>query len=68
MRMPVMGGMDATAAIREREAQTGDHVPIIALTADVMRADRDKCIEAGMDGYLSKPIEAEELFKLGFPI
>jgi len=64
MMMPVMNGLDATRAIREREAastQPGVHLPIIAMTANAMEADRQRCMEVGMDDYLSKPIRAPEL-------
>ncbi len=62
IHMPRMNGFEATAAIRDRERPTGRHVPIIALTADAMKGDRERCLRAGMDGYLSKPIREEELF------
>ncbi len=56
MQMPVMGGVDATMAIRQREKVEGGHVPIIAMTANAMQGDKETCIDAGMDGYVSKPI------------
>jgi two-component system, sensor histidine kinase and response regulator len=56
MQMPVMGGVDSTRAIRQREKTEGGHLPIIAMTANAMQGDREICIEAGMDGYVSKPI------------
>ena len=61
MRMPVMDGLVATKKIREVEAVLGGHVPIIALTANVMPGDQERCIDAGMDGYLSKPFSKTAL-------
>src|SRR5262249_43034867 len=57
-----------TQRIRERESSAGGHVPIIAMTANAMKGDREKCLEAGMDGYVSKPIRADELFSALKPI
>ncbi|HZY83851.1 MAG TPA: response regulator, partial [Gemmataceae bacterium] len=62
LEMPEMGGFEATAAVRAREAETGAHVPVIALTAHAMKGDRERCLAAGMDGYVTKPILARELF------
>lgn len=61
VQMPVMDGFAATAAIRRQEQATGGHIPIIALTANAMNGDRDRCLAAGMDAYLSKPFQARQL-------
>jgi PAS domain S-box-containing protein len=72
IQMPEMGGLEAAAHIRAHEQQTGKHLPIIAMTAYAMKGDRDRCLAAGMDGYVSKPITAQALVRemdeiLGLP-
>src|SRR6185295_16405865 len=62
VQMPEMSGLEATAVIRSHEKDTGRHIPIIALTARAMAGDREQCFAAGMDGYVSKPVRASELF------
>ena len=61
--MPVMDGLASTAAIRQRERSSGSHTPIIAVTAHAMQGDKDRFLEAGMDGYISKPVGRAELIE-----
>lgn len=61
VQMPGMNGYEATTAIREREKMTGGHIPVIALTANAIKGDRERCLEAGFDDYVSKPIRTQEL-------
>jgi two-component system, sensor histidine kinase and response regulator len=64
VQMPEMDGLEATAAIREKEKGTGHRQAVVALTAHAMKGDREKCLVAGMDGYLTKPIRPQELDQL----
>ena len=63
IQMPEVSGFEATVRIRERERSRGGHIPIIAMTAYAMKGDRERCLEVGMDGYVSKPVQSSELFK-----
>ena len=63
VQMPEMDGLTATGKIREGERQTQSHLPIIAMTAHAMNGDRERCLNAGMDGYIPKPINGQELEK-----
>jgi two-component system sensor histidine kinase/response regulator len=63
VQMPEMDGVEATTVLREREKLTGAHLPVIALTAHAMKGDREHCLSAGMDGYVSKPLRSSELLE-----
>jgi PAS domain S-box-containing protein len=63
LEMPEMSGFEATAAIRAREQERGGHIPILALTAHAMKGDRERCLAAGMDGYVAKPVQPRELYQ-----
>ncbi len=64
VEMPELDGFAATERIRQREAATGEHIPIIAMTAHAMKGDRERCLAAGMDDYIAKPIRARQLIDL----
>jgi CheY-like chemotaxis protein len=64
IQMPEMDGLQATAEIRQREGHRGKHLPIVAMTAHAMAGDRERCLDAGMDGYIAKPIHPGELMAL----
>jgi two-component system sensor histidine kinase/response regulator len=64
VQMPEMDGFQATAAIRARERGNGTHLPIIEMTAHAMQGDRERCIAAGMDSYISKPLNIGDLIEL----
>lgn len=63
IQMPEMDGFAATAEIRKRESAAGKHTPIVALTAHALKEDRERCLAAGMDAYVAKPIRPDELFR-----
>ena len=64
MQMPVMDGLEATREIRAKEQQLGKHVTIIAMTANAMTGDRERCLEAGMDEYIPKPVDVMKLVEV----
>jgi two-component system, sensor histidine kinase and response regulator len=61
MQMPLMDGLEATEEIRSREKRSGGHLPIIAMTANAFEEDRRRCQEAGMDGYVAKPVTSKSI-------
>lgn len=61
VQMPGLSGFQATAAIRQIELNTGAHIPIVAMTASAMKGDRERCLDAGMDGYVTKPIQGRRV-------
>ena len=61
VQMPEIDGFEATAMIRKKEEATGTHLPVIAMTAHAMQGDKERCLAAGMDGYLSKPLNSKKL-------
>jgi CheY-like chemotaxis protein len=63
VQMPVMDGFEATETIRKKEESTGGHIPIIAMTAHAMKGDRERCLESGMDDYMTKPLNPAEVFQ-----
>ncbi|HEY3329068.1 MAG TPA: response regulator [Capsulimonadaceae bacterium] len=63
IQMPEMDGFEATAAIREKEAEVGGHIPIVAMTAHAMKGDRERCLENGMDAYVPKPLQISQLIE-----
>jgi CheY-like chemotaxis protein len=63
VQMPDVDGLQATAEIRRREKSAGGHLPVVALTASAMKGDRERCLEAGMDAYVAKPIRSAELLE-----
>jgi PAS domain S-box-containing protein len=68
VQMPEMDGLQATRLIRERESESNQHIPIVAMTANAMQGDREECLAAGMDGYVSKPFRKRELLNAVLPL
>jgi two-component system sensor histidine kinase/response regulator len=63
VQMPKLDGIKATEMIRQREKSTGLHIPIVAMTAHAMKGDRERCLRAGMDDYISKPLNSKQLME-----
>ncbi|MGY8771349.1 MAG: response regulator, partial [Pirellulales bacterium] len=63
VQMPVLDGLEATRKIRENERITGDHIPIVAMTAGAMKGDRERCLNSGMDDYITKPVRKQALYQ-----
>jgi len=61
VQMPEMDGLEATQEIRRREQDTGERICVMAMTANAMSGDRERCLSAGMDGYFTKPMHAQEV-------
>ncbi len=64
VQMPVMDGLEATQVIRQREKQSGGHIPIVAMTAHAMKGDRERCLQAGMDDHVAKPVQRDALTRV----
>ena len=64
VQMPELDGFEATAALRKRESATGGHIPVVAMTAHAMKGDRERCLEAGMDAYVSKPLQTSQFLEV----
>ena len=64
VQMPELDGLEATRRLRQREGAEGGHIPVIAMTAHAMMGDRERCLAAGMDGYITKPIRIESLLAI----
>jgi len=64
VQMPEMDGLEATMVIRQKEKSSGKHLPIVAMTANAMKGDKEHCLRSGMDGYLAKPLSVKELFRV----
>ncbi len=63
VQMPTLDGFQAAQIIRQNERESGRHTPIVAMTASAMKGDRERCLDAGMDGYVSKPIDPQQLYQ-----